>query len=232
MGQFVDWTGRQVGIMRVLRILEQRGPVGQVRWECLCACGRTVSVRAGNLVRQRSCGCAHPSRQPRHCGQRYGQLVLLALEDGKWRCKCDCGAVTYARLGDMKNGRTTSCGCAIRNEAMRRVVDLTGQRFGKLTVIAAGRYDDGITWDCKCDCGQVINVRESNSLNSGNVRSCGCIRKDLAIARFRAHEIAGQLFSCSELAEMAGVSTSTMSRRIRALGLTPVQAVAIGRQRT
>lgn len=60
---------------------------------------------------------------------------------------------------------------------MGKFIDLTGQKFGRLTVIKRaeniGRYS---AWLCKCDCGKekIIN---GNSLKSGLTRSCGCISR-------------------------------------------------------
>ena len=65
-------------------------------------------------------------------------------------------------------------------EAMNRR-DLTGQRFGRLTVIKDNgkRGKDGtIMWLCKCDCGNTKNVRTSN-LTSGKTKSCGCLKREL-----------------------------------------------------
>lgn len=59
--------------------------------------------------------------------------------------------------------------------------DLTGQRFGRLTVIedSGKRGKDGtIMWLCKCDCGNTKNVRTGN-LISGNTKSCGCLQREL-----------------------------------------------------
>ena len=66
---------------------------------------------------------------------------------------------------------------------MGKLKNLTGQRFGKLTVIE--RADDKVTssgknyvqWKCKCDCGNIKIVYSSNLLN-GTTQSCGCLRKD------------------------------------------------------
>jgi hypothetical protein len=66
--------------------------------------------------------------------------------------------------------------------------DLTGKRFGRLTVAwVAGRgaANDGpaarkhpiIHWLCFCDCGQFVTVPVSN-LASGNTTSCGCYAKE------------------------------------------------------
>ena len=70
-------------------------------------------------------------------------------------------------------------------------IDLTGKRFGRLTVI--GRADDysvkseysfdrKITWRCLCDCGVECVVIGAN-LKRGATRSCGCLRRDLLLER-------------------------------------------------
>ena len=64
--------------------------------------------------------------------------------------------------------------------------DLTGQRFGRLTVIADSgkRQRTAVVWLCKCDCG---NTTESPGdwLKRGVKKSCGCLRKEMAIDRCR-----------------------------------------------
>lgn len=53
--------------------------------------------------------------------------------------------------------------------------DLSGQKFGKLTVLSsAGSRGGHIYWNCQCDCGN-DKVARGSHLRSGNVRSCGCI---------------------------------------------------------
>lgn len=68
---------------------------------------------------------------------------------------------------------------------MGRLMDLTGQRFGRLTVVEMA--DMHITpkgrnvymWKCRCDCGNRTIVSTS-SLRSGNTKSCGCYHKEKA----------------------------------------------------
>ena len=56
-------------------------------------------------------------------------------------------------------------------------LDLSGQRFGKLTVLAPGeRRGHKTTWDCLCDCGTSTTHR-SGDLISGRTTSCGCYRR-------------------------------------------------------
>ena len=55
------------------------------------------------------------------------------------------------------------------------IEDITGNRYGKLTVIEFDRSvpGRGPYWKCKCDCGSEISVR-GNHLKTGNTTSCGC----------------------------------------------------------
>lgn len=57
---------------------------------------------------------------------------------------------------------------------MPAIIDLTGQRFSKLTVIKfLGRTKKMSMFECKCDCGSVTSV-SSNNLRKGHTTSCGC----------------------------------------------------------
>lgn len=57
-----------------------------------------------------------------------------------------------------------------------KLVDITGKRFNRLTVIErAGSDKNGeATWRCLCDCGNETVVRGSR-LRRGEIRSCGCL---------------------------------------------------------
>ena len=61
---------------------------------------------------------------------------------------------------------------------MSRLIDLSGQTFGQLTVLdRAGRDDTGKTlWRCRCECGRIANVTGLN-LRTGNTKSCGCLKR-------------------------------------------------------
>ena len=62
-------------------------------------------------------------------------------------------------------------------------LDLTGQKFSRLTVLSfVGSVKQGkqkrIMWLCKCDCGNETIVQAGN-LVSANVQSCGCLKKEM-----------------------------------------------------
>jgi len=59
----------------------------------------------------------------------------------------------------------------------RKIIDLTGQRFGKWVVLDEHKSVNGSTlWLCCCDCGTEKYVC-AGSLRRGIAKSCGCIRK-------------------------------------------------------
>lgn len=60
----------------------------------------------------------------------------------------------------------------------RKLIDLTGKKFGRLTVIKRVENIGSVTmYKCKCECGKVINVRQGN-LKNGQ-KSCGCYSREL-----------------------------------------------------
>lgn len=73
----------------------------------------------------------------------------------------------------------------------RRLRDLTGMVFGRLTVLrlACPRIYPTKTmmcWECACDCGAIVEVLGGN-LTTGNSVSCGCFRKEVSAARMLVH---------------------------------------------
>lgn len=54
--------------------------------------------------------------------------------------------------------------------------NLTGQKFGRLTVLNEDFIDKKhcIHWLCQCDCGRITSVR-TDQLTSGRTKSCGCL---------------------------------------------------------
>lgn len=60
------------------------------------------------------------------------------------------------------------------------IVDVTGQKFGKLTVLSEAFRKKNVYWDCLCECGNKTIVIGS-SLRNGHTTSCGCGKIDGAI---------------------------------------------------
>ena len=72
--------------------------------------------------------------------------------------------------------------------------DITGQRFGRLTVLhrVDVDYDGRSKWRVRCDCGCEFDVL-AQSLRQGKTRSCGCLRSERMkeLCEKRWHETRG-----------------------------------------
>lgn len=70
---------------------------------------------------------------------------------------------------------------------MGKIKDITGQRFGRLTVIGFVCLKEHKTWwNCKCDCGKNITVIKG-SLVRGLTKSCGCLKMEKLLQRSITH---------------------------------------------
>jgi len=121
-------------------------------------------------------------------GQRFGRLITREraadlIYSGRpftaWRCDCDCGASSVATASGLIRGLTKSCGCLRRETGKFKAVDLTGERFGRLTVVRrVGSRHGKALWACDCDCGTRGHETTQNQLQRGHAQSCGCFREE------------------------------------------------------
>lgn len=183
-----DLTGQRFGKLTVLSYAGQTNGYQKV-WLCKCDCGVVKEVRQQHLVsgHTTTCGCGKYQLDD-YTGRTFGFLtVVRRVEDyvcpgnGKhyvrYECRCVCGKMTVVNALNLRNGSTISCGC---QKPVGVFQDLTGQRFGHLTVLC--RVDDYVNgsgrklirYKCKCDCGNVIYVL-ANALRNGDTGSCGCV---------------------------------------------------------
>ena len=131
-------------------------------------------------------------------GMVFGRLTVInkneeesnKLRNGRrnsyWNCRCECGNLITLRGNSLTSGNTVSCGCYKKETDEERVRDLTGQVFGRLTVIKEnGRDKNGkVMWLCQCECGKEKTIC-GESLKNGNTQSCGCSSsKDLTGMKF------------------------------------------------
>lgn len=151
-------------------------------------------------------------------GKKYGRLMAVSETTERrngfvvWQCICECGNTCNVTSVDLTHGRVRSCGC-LTHEAKSE--DLTGKRFGRLTVIRKinGRKtkNRGQIWLCKCDCGNEVEISAS-SLKVG-AKSCGCIQKEKAreIGKNKFKDITGETFGLlSVIKKMPSKNGKTM----------------------
>ena len=129
-------------------------------------------------------------------GDRFGRLTIIGLDEDKSKqtkkkyyiCKCSCQAQTIKsiRKDHLTSGATLSCGCIAKEKSSERMKlnknDLTGQQFGRLIVLKDSGLRQGghVVWECQCNCDKhtIVNV-VSNSLISGDTKSCGCYKHEV-----------------------------------------------------
>ena len=90
---------------------------------------------------------------------------------------------------------------------MGKLIDLTGQRFGRLVVLKRGIATDGrgeAFWLCQCDCGNITTV-SGYKLRSGHTRSCGCLAREDNSKRSTKNEV-GNKYGKLTVVEYAGSS--------------------------
>lgn len=121
-------------------------------------------------------------------GQKYNRLTVIKESPKRdssgciiWECQCDCGNITYASSNALRSNHKRSCGCLNKEQitelGYNNCEDITGLKFGKLTVISKSdiRKDRKVHWNCICDCGNYY-IANGKSLRRGDVQSCGCLK--------------------------------------------------------
>lgn len=184
-----DLAGRRFGRLTALTPTEERRH-GAVVWRCRCDCGREVLLESRQLKLglDLSCGnCGGDAVPADLTGLRFGKLTVLEKSERRtksrnalWRCRCDCGAQVETTRAKLLHGGISSCGCG-RQPPLKEWV---GRRFGKLVVVSyAGKEKGCHLWQCRCDCGNEVTVRQSN-LQDGGSTSCGCGHDPTAAMHF------------------------------------------------
>ena len=121
-----------------------------------------------------------------YSGQIFGNIKVLKRADGdldrcrnsmkergrttdpKYTCEClICGKIFDRNISAIKNNKYKNCGCKTLQ------YDLTGKKFGKLTVIKSLGLDthSEMNWECVCDCGNKY-IAKSYSLRKGTTKQC------------------------------------------------------------
>lgn len=177
----MDLTGQKYGKLTILsRVVPHSNPI---YWVCKCECGTIKNIKGASLRSGavQSCGCL---KNENLIGQKFNYLTVIELlpERAKnrqkiYKCQCDCGNYTNVRSSDLKTGNTKSCGCYNIINLQNRAEDLTGQTFGRLTVLerGEGKVQGVLYWKCRCSCGAIAHVPARN-LREGKTLSCGCLK--------------------------------------------------------
>lgn len=79
----------------------------------------------------------------------------------------------------------------------KRIIDLVGQKFNRLTVINKTDMKSGTNylWECQCECGN-ITYATSSALKTGHKKSCGCLHTEQrqALGKSKGVNLVGKTF--------------------------------------
>lgn len=113
---------------------------------------------------------------------------------------------------------------------MPKFIDLTGQKFSRLTVIKrAPNHGKETMWECQCDCSfNKIVVVNAAALKSGNTKSCGCYNSEKTIALNKLRKTHGdtktRLYSIwRHMKERCQKDYNTNSKSYKGRGITVCQ---------
>lgn len=145
-----DLIGQKFNNLTVVSLSDKRDKEYRFLWKCKCDCGSNEIVIATSrdlkTGRKKSCSCLKNKKIKLPIdltGMTFGKLKAIEMDrnfqsnDGqfKWKCKCDCGAITYVTTRNLISGVTKSCGCIKFNPNSPYKIDKV---FKKLLVVWTG----------------------------------------------------------------------------------------------
>ena len=76
---------------------------------------------------------------------------------------------------------------------MGNILNLTGQKIGRLTVISVihGNRNTRVKWVCKCECGNETTVTSHDLRKNNPTKSCGCLHKEIFGSLWITHGMSG-----------------------------------------
>ena len=182
-------AGQRFGRLTAIRCTDESDKRGYI-WELLCDCGKTVFLPTRNFKGAngvKSCGCLlkefYKSTRVDITGKTFYRLTAIKCTEERdrlknilWLFKCACGNEIVLPGSEVARGDIRSCGCVPKAP----ILQLEGQRFGRLTVIRKTGEKDSrrqFLWECICDCGNKTVV-SGIILKTGGIKSCGCLSRE------------------------------------------------------
>lgn len=195
-----------------------------------CDCGSKeyeVQLRAIVSENTKSCGCSklNGGRKNKidYTGKRYGRLTIIKELPGVRKpggsiqrimeCRCDCGVVKPLRISDIRSGRTTSCGCYMRqvsSESNAMNVEI-GTKRGFMTLlketdkVTKYKKDGGMSSSIryvmvKCDsCGDIEEMTLHRFITESQPIHCGCLTSKTTMGRLNSKEMIIERYNSLEI---------------------------------
>ena len=175
--------GKLYGNLKVLSF-DHQDSKSRNYWKCLCTKCNTEIVCSEPVINKgfnTKCKCHyHANNLKDITGEKFGKLTVIKFagqdnyRQALWECRCDCGNITTTTGYNLRSGKVISCG-----KCHAKMEDITGRKYGRLLVKKLDYIHpiNGSYWICECECGTIKSV-SGNSLRTGKVLSCGCLRDE------------------------------------------------------
>lgn len=136
-----EWIGKVVGTLEVIDYVPGKGLLTR----CI-DCGKEVFRPSTELSRKKPvvCNCQrqkHNYDNDRWISKRIGNLTILSQEGNKFKCRCDCGRITYPIRATVLDGTVKTCGdpdCEYHKELLRAGVKTHGKSGTRLYGVWSG----------------------------------------------------------------------------------------------
>lgn len=168
-------------------------------------CGAEFKCIRSQIRKRIGCkACTNNNKLKVHVGDKFAKLTVLEILDKKnadnrricmVQCSCNNNTVFYTNTHHLLTGNTKSCGCMQKEKVIemnkQRVLDISGQRFGRLVAVrdTGESSSQGHVWLFDCDCGKKnipIRLGDVRRFSRIGVQSCGCLKSskgELAIEK-------------------------------------------------
>lgn len=127
-GRHIDYTGKQIGELTVLNVVEGVTGINYKTWNVQCSCGKIETRTTRALFRKQYHACTdciklHYSKLwvKDLVGQKFGKLTIIKKVDSinkkaTFLCKCDCGNEVICKGVDLRSGAKSRCSrqCSIK----------------------------------------------------------------------------------------------------------------------
>lgn len=183
--QYKDWL-----------VLEKIGLIKKsIYYKCKCLrCGNEYDVRKEHILNKeksfccRKCAFSIKKIEPGTVYKNWRVLDEIDIQYYKSgsrmrRFLCEC--IGCNNLFVVRHSNLTAKNMRFQCQSCANFVDITGQKFGRLTVLDKSHQGKGGKWyfRCKCECGKVKNIL-GMSLRMGATKSCGCLLLESTTLRF------------------------------------------------
>lgn len=131
----------------------------------------------------------------------YCKTHNIKREKPYWICKCRCGKIKSVCGDNLRNGKSTSCGCISKTKRAEPLInELIGKHINEFTVIDVDThyYDNKnpsvykTAFKCQCDCGEFFSTT-GETIKQNHIHRCPkCNAKKISEKHFK--DLTGQTF--------------------------------------